>query len=105
MPANIVTTEDLLVFKKELLEEIKKLLEKKETHQLKKWLRGEEVRKLLSISNGTLYNLRMNGILPFTKIGQINYYEYDDIKRILNNNKQYDVDGLIALQRDKVVKK
>lgn len=95
MPINIITPEDLQIFKKELLEEIKKLLEQKETHQLKKWLRGEEVRKLLSISTGTLYNLRQSGVLPFTKIGQTNYYDYDDIKRIFEQNKQYDIESLL----------
>jgi len=88
MPAHIITPEDLQIFKKELLEEIKKLLVHKETHELKRWLRGNEVRKILSISTGTLYTLRQNGILPFTRIGQTNYYDYDDIKRIFEQNKQ-----------------
>lgn len=100
MPANVITPEDLQIFKKELLEDIRKLLMQKETHELKRWLRGTEVRKLLSISTGTLYTLRQNGSLPFTRIGQINYYDYDDIKRILEDNKQCDFDSVIKLKHD-----
>ena len=96
MPAHVITPEDLQIFKKELLEDIKKLLVQKETHELKKWLRGNEVRKLLSISTGTLYTLRQSGVLPFTKIGQTNYYDYDDIKKIFEQNKQHDLQSLIG---------
>ncbi len=34
--------------------------------------------------------------LPYTKIGQANCYDYDDIKRILERNKQCDVVSLIT---------
>jgi len=47
-----------------------------------------EVIKLLSISPGTLQNLRLNGILPFTKIGGVLYYGHEDIQKTLQDNKK-----------------
>jgi hypothetical protein len=88
MAANIITLEDLQNFKKELIDEIKKLLgERSTTTQTRKWLKSHEVRRLLTISPGTLQHLRVNGTLPFTKIGGVIYYDHDDIQKMLNDNK------------------
>jgi hypothetical protein len=87
MPATILTTEDLQVFKTELVEEFKKLLRQNGIQPVKKWLKSQEVRKLLSISPGTLQNLRINGTLPFTKIGGVIFYDYEDIQKMLLSNK------------------
>lgn len=87
MPATIITPEDLQAFKKELLEEIKKLLAQHNNSPHRKWLKSPEVRRMLTLSPGTLQNLRVNGILPFTKIGGVMYYDYDDIIKMLEKNK------------------
>lgn len=89
MAASIITLEDLQNFKKELLEEIKKLLGERSTGTLqpRKWLKSHEVRRLLTISPGTLQHLRVNGTLPFTKIGGVIYYDNDDIQKMLNDHK------------------
>jgi SpoVK/Ycf46/Vps4 family AAA+-type ATPase len=87
MAATIITTEDLIEFKKELLEDIKKIFESQTTSQNKKWLKSVEVRELLNISPGTLQNLRINGTLSYTKIGSIMYYDNQDIDKILEKNK------------------
>jgi len=88
MPAQIVTTDDLMEFKVELLESFKKLLKENSGQPVKKWLKSYEVRKILSISPGTLQNLRINGTLPFTKIGGVIYYDYADIQEMLQSRKQ-----------------
>jgi hypothetical protein len=44
--------------------------------------------KLLNCSPGTLQNLRINGTLPFTKMGGTIYYLYSDVVKVLTNNKQ-----------------
>ena len=85
MPAHIVTTEDLIVFKEELLDEIKNIFAQR-SHAPKRYLRSAEVRKLLSISPGTLQNLRINGTLPFSKVGGIVYYPYEGIMQVLQEN-------------------
>ncbi|MCK0159054.1 helix-turn-helix domain-containing protein [Allomuricauda sp. F6463D] len=87
MGATIVTTKDLMEFKLELLEDIKTLLEHNSGTANKKWLRSKEVRKLLGISPGTLQNLRVNGTLPFTRIGGVLYYEQGEIQEVLEQNK------------------
>jgi hypothetical protein len=87
MAATIITTEDLKEFKKELLDDIKKLLNVKATTDSKKWLKSNEVRKLLGISSGTLQNYRINGSLSYTKIGGTLFYSHDDIEKLLSQNK------------------
>lgn len=49
----------------------------------KEWLKSYEVRKLLGISAGTLQNLRLNGTLPYTKIGGLMYYRYEEIRKLM----------------------
>ncbi|MBO0341506.1 MULTISPECIES: helix-turn-helix domain-containing protein [Flavobacteriaceae] len=87
MGATIITTEDLREFKIELLEDIKDLLQNEKGQRNKKWLKSNEVRDLLGISPGTLQNLRINGTLPYTKIGGVLYYEYHEIMEVLEQNK------------------
>ena len=71
----------------ELLDDIKQLLNNQSGHVSKKWLKSPEVRELLGISPGTLQNLRINGTLPYTKIGGVLYYNYQEIIQILENNR------------------
>ena len=88
MAATIITPEDLQNFKQELLAEIQKLLSQRQTGPARKWLKSNEVRRLLLVSPGTLQNLRVNGTLPFTKIGGVIFYDYDDIQKMLEENKR-----------------
>ena len=87
MAAEIVTIEDLQNMKGELIEEFKKLLKEHSGQPVKKWLKSWEVRKLLGISPGTLQNLRVNGTLPYTKIGGIIFYDHNDIQKMIVNNQ------------------
>ena len=87
MVLNIVTLEDLQEFRRQLMEELKQLLSQRQTTPVRKWLKSHEVRRLLTISAGTLQNLRVNGTLPFTKIGGVLYYDYDDIQKMLEGRK------------------
>ncbi|MBC7713961.1 MAG: helix-turn-helix domain-containing protein, partial [Rhizobacter sp.] len=79
MSVEIITKEDLLQFKSELLSEISKLVKPSENSGTRQWLKSAEVRKLLNISPGTLQNLRINGTLRYTKIGGTMYYKFADI--------------------------
>jgi uncharacterized membrane-anchored protein YjiN (DUF445 family) len=87
MAATIITTEDLLEFKIELLQEIKKIIQSSEPSTIKKWIKSKEVTKLLNISPGTLQNLRINGTLTYTKIGGTIYYDNNAIEKLLITNK------------------
>ena len=86
MAAQIITKEDLDQFGIELLSELKNLLSRQNKPAQKKWLKSYEVRKLLSISHGTLQNMRVNGVLPYTKVGGIIFYDNDDIQNMLMEN-------------------
>ena len=87
MPATIITTEDLREFKMELLDDIKELLNNQSGSITKRWLKSPKVRELLSISHGTLQNLRINGTLPYTKVGGVLYYDYEEIMSVMEKNK------------------
>ena len=87
MATEILTTDDLREFKVELIEEIKDLINSSTNHEPKKWLKSYEVRELLGISPGTLQNLRVNGTLPFSKIGGVILYDYEDILKVVNQNR------------------
>lgn len=86
MNVDLITRDDLEKFKIELLEEIKRYQQypRKKGEETRVWLKSYEVRKLLSISTGTLQNLRLNGTLPYNKIGGLMYYRYDDIQKLMD---------------------
>lgn len=87
MPASIVTTDDLIDFKLELLDSIKQLLLQQSNTGLKKYLKSSELMELLKISPGTLQNLRVNGTLPYTKVGGIIFYEAEEIQKLMASNR------------------
>ncbi len=85
MAAEIITKEDLELFRLELLNDIRQLLAPSASKQ-REWLKGNEVRKLLGISAGTLQNLRITGKLHSSKVGGIHYYRRVDIDKLLNDH-------------------
>lgn len=87
MGATIITTEDLYEFKLQLLEGIKQLLENQSGRPQKKWIKSPELKELLGISSGTLQNLRINGTIPYTKVGGVLYYDYTEIMQLMEKNK------------------
>lgn len=89
MNVELITRGDLDQLKKELIEEIRKNNPHPRKHgdEPRAWLKSYEVRKLLGISAGTLQNLRVNGTLPFTKIGGLMYYKYGDIQKLMEGGE------------------
>lgn len=83
---NLVTVQDLQKMKEEIISQIS-LMTDKATSQ-KEWLRSAEVMEMLSISTGTLQNLRINDEIPYTRIGGTLYYERKAILKVLNDNKR-----------------
>lgn len=84
MSVNILTKEDLISFKEELLNDIKSLLSPTQPKP-QKWLKSAEVKTLLKVSPGTLQNLRINGTLTPKKIGGTYYYDSDHINKMLSS--------------------
>ena len=83
MNVEFITKDDLERFKNEIIEEVNS---GNQNQIQKKWLRSAEVRDLLSISPGTLQNFRINGTIPFTKMGATFYYDLEKIQLILEEN-------------------
>lgn len=81
---DLITVEEFEQFKKEVIQDIKKILE---PHlRAKQWLRSKDVQKMLNISPGTLQNLRINRSIPWTKLGGIVYYPAADVQKLLEEN-------------------
>ena len=79
---NLVTVQDLQELKAEIISEIKLIIGNSTTK--KDWLRSPEVMEMLSISSGTLQNLRINRDIPFSKMGGTLYYERAEVVKALN---------------------
>lgn len=84
MGQEIVTKEDLQLFRVQLLQDLKQVLAQQGKPVMKKWLKSGEVRKMLSLSAGKLQNLRITGKLRFSKVGNILYYRFEDIEKLLS---------------------
>ena len=83
----LITLNDLLQFKQELLFEFRQIIKEISGRPTKQWLKSQEVQKLLGISPGTLQTLRNNRTIPFTKIGGIVYYSCDEIYKMMDKHK------------------
>lgn len=82
-PDELLTKKDLEKFKEELFELLRPLTETQALNQ-QKWLRSQDVRKLLNISAGTLQNMRIAGHITYNKVGKILFYNAEEIQRILS---------------------
>lgn len=89
MATEIITREDLIEFGERLVNQIKALITGGTADdQQPKYLKSYQVKNLLKISNNTLQTLRDNGTIPFTKIGGILYYSFEDIQKVLRGEVQ-----------------
>lgn len=88
MEIDIVTLEDLMHIKQEIMDEIKITLAAQVQNQdTRLWFRSAELRKMLNISPGTLQNLRIKGALPYRKIGGSMFYNREDIQAMMEGGK------------------
>jgi hypothetical protein len=89
-PKQLVTIEDLEKFKQELLLEFRKIIKPANGNAQKKWLKTNEVLKLLCLSPGKLQTMRKSGALNYTRIGGSLFYDPEDINKMFENNKVND---------------
>lgn len=85
--SQLITVEDLQQFKKQLLVELIAELKSQINIVPKKWLKSHEVRRLLKISPGTLQTLKSSGIISYSKMGGIHFYDYEEIQKTLEKGK------------------
>lgn len=86
MPTQILTTDDLREFKAELLDDIKELIKTDSGTTTKKYLKSADLMKMLKVSSGTLQTMRINGTIPYSKIGGILFYDPDEISKLMKEN-------------------
>jgi len=92
MKIEIVTREDLQDFKKEIITSIREIINEQPAaveSEKYRWMRSAEVRKLFGISAGTLQNMRVNGSLPYSKIGTTILYDRHKILTTLEENSSH----------------
>ncbi|WPR73325.1 helix-turn-helix domain-containing protein [Algoriphagus sp. NG3] len=79
-----ITKEDLDTLRFQLFADLKKLLEKPAETQseTKEWLRSKDVKKMLSISDAALQNLRIRGVVHPVKISGLYYYKTEELKSL-----------------------
>jgi len=90
MEISIVTKDDLQELKSELFEKIESLIQKQPEPKKDEqdWLKSHHVQRMLGISAATLQNLRVNGTMPYSKIGGVIFYEKAEVLAVLESNKQ-----------------
>ena len=79
----IITLDDLQEFKKELRDYCNQLIALQAAGISRRYLKSDEVMDLLRVSPGTLQNLRINGTLPYAKLGGTIYYDAVDIQNVM----------------------
>jgi len=85
MEIDILTKQDLEIFRQRLLNELSDLLRMSSGKSELEYLRTNEVRKILGgISPGTLQNLRVKGLLKPSKIEGVYYYKLSEVKALLS---------------------
>lgn len=91
MPTQIITSDDLREFKIELLEEIRHIFLSSQSvvnPENKRFLKSQEVMQLLNISASSLQTMRNSRILSFTRIQGTIYYDWNDIVKLMEQNKK-----------------
>jgi len=83
MNIELLTRSDLEKLKIDIIQEITALIQPKNVNN--EWLKSCEVKAILKCSSGTLQNLRINGILPFSKIGGTIYYNRGNVIALLKH--------------------
>lgn len=79
--SQIITKEDLQIFKQELIAEIKVL--SFQPKPVEKLLKSKDVKELLQCSDSTLQYYRNSGKLPFNKVAGTFYYSPESIEQFL----------------------
>jgi len=86
MKVELLTKEDLDDFRLQLLTDLARMM--KQPDAVQPWLKSYEVRKLLKISPGTLHRWRVEGTIPYSRIGGTILYKYEDVKKLVDKARK-----------------
>ena len=89
MAMAILTRDDLDQFKLELFEVLDSYFQKMDNSvkEETKWLKSNDVERMLKISTTKLQVMRLNGTMPYSKIGNTIFYDLNDVNKVINNHK------------------
>lgn len=82
--AEIVTLEKFNDFEDRIFKELEKL--SKFSSSENRWLKSNDVKDLQGISHGKLQDLRDRGLILFTKLGGVIFYDRNEIEKMLLKN-------------------
>lgn len=82
--AEIVTLEKFNDFEDRIFKELEGFKQNSTTES--RWLKSNDVKELLGISHGKLQDLRDRGLIPFTKLGGVIFYDRNEIEKMLLKN-------------------
>ena len=82
----IATIDALQRLKKEIIDEMRLLIQPDNGNTSVKYLKSSQVCNLLKISNEKLKDMRNRGQIPFAKIGGMFFYRADDIAIMIEKN-------------------
>jgi len=88
MSAEVITKEDLQIFRIQLLDDMKKMFPvNQQTEEQPEWVKSKDARRILKASPGTLQNLRISGDLKPVKISGSWRYNLAEINALFNKAK------------------
>ena len=86
MSAEIITKDDLQMFRIQLLDDLKKMIgTHPKNEDVSEWIKSSEARKILKASPGTLQNLRISGKLNPVKISGSWRYKLSEVNGLFNS--------------------
>ncbi len=71
-----------------LTKKVNRLCARGSERQLKKWMDGEEVCRLLRLSPKTLQGMRDRGAVACSQVGRKFYYRTEDVERLLSEKTE-----------------
>lgn len=80
----LITNQDLLKFKMDLIEELKNLTNSQQK-AIPEILKSSQVKEYLGCSDSKLETLRRSGKLPYQKVMGTIYYRIEDINKLISN--------------------
>ena len=89
MTENYVTEDELQQLKAELILEIKEHATPLQAS--KRFIKAKQAKEFLDCSSGTLFNYRTTGILNPKKVGGTFYYDSEEVKNLLQNDKKTNI--------------
>ena len=84
MNIDLLTKNDFINLKEDIITEVKKFLKINEQEEV--WLKASEVKRILGCSGGTLMNLKASGRLPCSKVGGRLYFKKSDLDLLFSMN-------------------